>query len=444
MSVFVTIVLDTRRLKKKTNAYPVKLRVTFERKVRYYLTRYDLTEEAYSKLNSSRLKDTNLTISDALKDLQRDAEKLAKDLYPFSYLEFEKDFVLNHPSLKQTKSLQDSIPITSLSFEVATYKNKFPIFKNDSPERGTILFVFLSYIDKLLREHRIATATHYQTAYNTFARFRGNVKFTEITVAYLNEFEHWMLKDKYSITTIGIYTRCLRVMFNEADYMGIIKKDKCYPFGRKKYRLPVSRNVKKALPLADVEKIYNYEPVCKQEKWAKDIWLFSYFGNGMNTKDIAHLKYQNINEEFISFYRAKTLNATRDNARPISIFITEEMRQIIDCWGNQDRDPENYIFPILQPDITALRQYELLGLFIRSVNDWMAKIRMKLGIERKITTYVARHTFSTVLKRAGVSTEYIQEALGHTSMQTTENYLDSFEKDVKKEYAGKLVAFKRS
>jgi len=38
-----------------------------------------------------------------------------------------------------------------------------------------LFFLYLyTYIDKLLREHRIATATHYQTAYNTFARFRGN------------------------------------------------------------------------------------------------------------------------------------------------------------------------------------------------------------------------------------------------------------------------------
>jgi len=29
------------------------------------------------------------------------------------------------------------------------------------------------------------------------------------------------------------------------------------------------------------------------------------------------------------------------------------------------------------------------------------------------TTYVVRHTFSTVLKRSGVSTEFIQESLGH-------------------------------
>ena len=86
----------------------------------------------------------------------------------------------------------------------------------------------------------------------------------------------------------------------------------------------------------------------------------------------------------------------------------------------------------------------MIELFVQSINDWMLKIRKKLGIEKKVTTYVARHTFSTVLKRAGASTEFIQEALGHTDKRTTENYLDSFEKEVKKEFAGKLVAFKTS
>lgn len=73
----------------------------------------------------------------------------------------------------------------------------------------------------------------------------------------------------------------------------------------------------------------------------------------------------------------------------------------------------------------------------------MRKIKTKLGIEKKVTTYVARHTFSTVLKRSGVSTEFIQESLGHTDIRTTENYLDSFEKDVKREFACKLTAFKK-
>jgi integrase/recombinase XerD len=91
--------------------------------------------------------------------------------------------------------------------------------------------------------------------------------------------------------------------------------------------------------------------------------------------------------------------------------------------------------------VTPLRQYELVELFIRLINEWMEKIRLKLKIERRVSTYVARHTFSTVMKRSGVSTEFIQEALGHTDIRTTESYLDSFEKEVKKEYAARLLAF---
>ena len=163
--------------------------------------------------------------------------------------------------------------------------------------------------------------------------------------------------------------------------------------------------------------------------------------NGINTKDIASLKYRNIEGEYLVFERAKTENTTRSNPKAISVFLSEDINRIIDFWGNTDKPPGNYIFPILQHGITPLRQYELLELFIRSINDWMEKIRLKLKIGRRVSTYVARHTFSTVMKRSGVSAEFIQEALGHTNIRTTENYLDSFEKEVKKEYAAKLLAF---
>jgi integrase/recombinase XerD len=118
------------------------------------------------------------------------------------------------------------------------------------------------------------------------------------------------------------------------------------------------------------------------------------------------------------------------------------LRAKIDRWANKDASPGNFIFPVLSHAITPMRQYELIELFIQSINDWMKKIRLKLGIEISVTTYVARHTFSTVMKRSGASTEFIQEALGHTNIKTTENYLDSFEKEVKKEFTNRLVSFK--
>ncbi|PZR19266.1 MAG: recombinase XerD [Flavobacterium psychrophilum] len=324
------------------------------------------------------------------------------------------------------------------------YDNRFPIFRLPKPEPDTILAVFLFYISKLLNEHRIRTAAHYQTTYNVLARFSGNVRFVDIDVVYLKRFEAWMLEHKYSKTTVGIYTRCLRALFNEAIFQGIIKRENCYPFGRRLYQPPTSRNIKKALTLEDVSKIYYYNPENKQERKAKDFWLFSYFANGINPTDIMNLKYKNIEGEYLVFERAKTVNATRLDPRPITVFISDDMRKIIDFWGNKNKDPENYIFPWMEQNITPLRKVELCELFVYSINHWMFKIGKKLGIEKKVSTYVARHTFSTIMKRSGVSTEFIQESLGHTSMKTTESYLDSFEKSIKKEYSQKLLAFKEN
>jgi integrase len=442
MLASLSIILDTRRIKSKTKKYPMKLRVTYERKSRYYLTVYDLKEEEYAKLGAPNAGAGLKVIREKLKEIERSAEAAAKELFPFSFGDFEKEYILNNPSFLQRKAIKDVKVEGNYGYDVSQYAHRFPIFKEPAMPAGTILVIFRSYIDKLLRADRIGSAVCYQTSYYSFERFRGNVLFTEVTVDYLNDYERCMLKQDYSKTTIGIYVRSLRTIFNEAIEDGIIKREK-YPFGRRRYQIPTSRNVKKALTLEDVSKIYHYEPTCQQEQWAKDFWLFSYLGNGINPKDIACLKYKNIEGDYFVFERAKTEKATRSDPKPISVYITEDMREIMDRCANKDKNPNNYVFPVLEPGLTALRQYELIELFIRSINDWLVKIRKKLKIEKRLTTYVARHTFSTVLKRSGVSTEFIQESLGHTNILTTEKYLDSFEKEVKREFVSNLTAFKR-
>ncbi|MCX2739523.1 hypothetical protein [Pontibacter anaerobius] len=65
-------------------------------------------------------------------------------------------------------------------------------------------------------------------------------------------------------------------------------------------------------------------------------------------------------------------------------------------------------------------------------------VQIALGIEECMTTYTARHS-STVLKRAGV---FISESLCHASEKTTQNYLDSFKSEAKRDIMAKLTDFK--
>jgi integrase/recombinase XerD len=444
MSVTITTILDTRRIKMKTNKYPVKLRVIFDRVTEYYQTIYDLPEGEFKKLSASRVSENLHALREKLKEIERSAKNAAQELDPFSFAEFEKDYIKDHPLIRRRKSRDINHPSTNDSFDYSPFLKRFSIFEDDHSKPGGISTSFFSYIKSKLKEGRIGAAVCMHCSYKSLMKFGGNVCFKGITVSYLNQYEQWLRSKEVSKTTISIYVRGLRTIFNEAIDVGLIKREKCYPFGRRKYRIPSSKNIKKALELSDISKIYYYE--CNSgiegEQKGKDFWLFSYFGNGMNVKDIAFLKWKNIQDGYLIFERAKTERSMRSDPKPITVFINEDMWAIIDRWGNNDRSPGNYIFPILEPGMTPLRQYDVVQLFVGLINEWMEKIRKELNITKKITTYVARHTFSTVLKRSGASTEYIQEALGHSDIKTTENYLDSFEKEVKKEYAHRLTSFK--
>jgi integrase/recombinase XerD len=307
MSVSLYVVHDTR-FKKKTNRYPIKLRVVFERKTRNYQTIYDLTVEDWKKLDAPRVNCSLQTIRDKLRSMEASGRECISKQENFSFEDFEKDYILNNPLFRQRKSAKKAVLPTSYLFDRSLYEHRFPIFKETDLEAGRLLTIHLYYIDKLLQEHRIGTAVSYQTSYYSFFRFRGNVRLTEVTPAYLHQYETWMFAQDYSKTTIGIYTRQLRTLFNEAIEQGLIRKDKHYPFGRRKYVPPTGRNVKKALTLQDVAKLYYYKPVCEQEQWAKDFWFFSYLANGINTKDIALLKYRNIQGEYLVLKEPKQRN----------------------------------------------------------------------------------------------------------------------------------------
>src|SRR5665647_1158066 len=258
MTATISTILDTRRIK-RTSKYPVKLRVTFERITEYYQTIFDLSKDEYEKLSASRISNDLQTIRDKLKEIERTAENAVKELDPFNFMDFEKDFIQNN-SLFRPRKLKAELPSKNEeTFDYSLFYKKFPILLEDHNKPGTISISYLAFIKKVLREGRICSGINYHCSYVSLKKFKGNVRFTDITVSYLNEYESWLLNQDISITTVGMYLRPLRALFNEAIEDGIIKREKCYPFGRRKYQIPTSKNTKKALDIKDIGKIYYYE-----------------------------------------------------------------------------------------------------------------------------------------------------------------------------------------
>ncbi len=100
---------------------------------------------------------------------------------------------------------------------------------------------------------------------------------------------------------------------------------------------------------------------------------------------------------------------------------------------------DDYIFPIVNKEMTAREAKSRIKQFIKNTNKWIQIMAEKLDINPKITTYFGRHTYATVLMKQGKPISLIQETLGHHSPVTTNNYLGSFgNEEIDRENGGLL------
>ena len=397
-------ILDKRR-PKSDELYPVKVRVTFERKQKYYPVGVDLSQEEFDKISNHSVR----------KDLRVAKQKIL---------------------LMEAKVSKAIDSIKEFSFEdlkVALMGNK--IKASSSIE---VYDLFDEVISKLNGEGRISTASAYRDARNSLARYKSKLNFRQITVQFLKDYENQMKEEGKTISTIGIYLRHLRAIFNRAIEIGIIDQ-KFYPFGKSKYQIKAPRNIKKSLTIEQINKIIQYEvEEGSTQHFVRDIWLFSYLCNGMNIKDIINLKFKNLQGDFIHYDRAKTAN-TVQNPKPIIISLLPKAKEILERWSVINKNEVEYIFPVLRKGITELQKQKDKDQFIKTINKYMKMIGEDIGYDKPLTTYAARHSFATVLKRSGAPTEFISESLGHKSLQTTEAYLDSFEDNTRRKFMENLM-----
>lgn len=399
------VILDDRRVR-SDGSYPLKLRVTYDRKRKYYNTGINLTEDEFKKLNNSKLEHLK-EIKGQTKLLESKAERIYREMDEFTFVMFEK-----------------------------------LLFHKIEEKRPTDVYSILSdYIAKLRGEDRVSTAQSYECALKSLKKFKPRLVFEDINPEFLNKYERYMLGIGKASTTVGIYLRSLRTIYNQAIEQGLVKKE-LYPFKKSKFQIPAGQNIKKALTISEIEQIFNYVTVSgSSEDKAKDFWIFSYLCNGLNLKDICRLRYKDMDGDNLTVIRAKTQLSTKSRQKPIRIYLTDHAKAIIKKWGQPAYSPTTYIFPILAENISALRERELVQYFNTLINKYMKRIGKGLGFAKPVTTYTARHSFSTVLKRSGAPLEYISESLGHSSFQTTENYLDSFENESRRQYSNLLTKF---
>lgn len=383
--------------------YKIRIRVVFQRKSWEFGTGKMITERDW-------IKELETSKSPKLKEIRKDLQS--------SY-----ELIKKH--------VQDLAEIGQFSFE--NLNNRLKARKGE-----TLNDLFKAKVEEMEDEGREGSRLYYYYALKNIEKYKGErIPVASVNINWLKEFEKHLLAEGKTFTTVGMHMRAIRAIINAARSSGTVKVS-VYPFGKGKYEIPSGKGRKLALSMNQIKKVMEYTNGNPRTEFYRDLWIFSYLCNGINFIDLIQLKFSDIHNGELEWYRQKTIRTTIEKT-PITAYITPEVQAIIDRWGNPP-NLGNFIFPILKGGETQKEIHEKARDLISATNRSLKKISENLGIV-KVSTYTARHSFATVLKRSGANIAFISESLGHGDLKTTENYLASFEKEEREKAAKMLTNF---
>lgn len=294
--------------------------------------------------------------------------------------------------------------------------------KREKANNPYVYEYFDTVINRLIKSGQIKTSEIYKDTKRNLMYYTGakQIHFSDIDVSFLNQFEEYLKTKGKGGNTIFVYLRTFRAILNKA-----IKEEVCsekyYPF--KKFSLGKYARLKtekRAISKEDIDKIVALQPKTASIILARHIFLFSYYCRGMNFIDMAFLKWKDINGNRMIYTRSKTNELFNIELLPPAI-------EILGWYRKANENKNDYVFPLLSSEYkTPQSIFNRKVKMLREINKNLKAVGKLAGVESELTTYVARHSYATILKRKGCSTAIISEALGHDSEKTTQIYLESF------------------
>lgn len=325
--------------------------------------------------------------------------------------------------------------------------------------RKTTLLAYIDeLVDGMVKARKTGNSIVYRDLRNQLAKFIedeydvSDISFDKVNVKFCNEWENSLRATGIADTTLSNRFRTLRSVLNRAISNGYAKPES-YPFARtvaEKHKFSVGKfdtsTRKRAISREDIRKVENFTPVgTATGKWAsikneaeierlllaRAVFLFSFYCGGINFVDLAKLRWCNINTNEDVFPRLKYTR--QKTGGKFSMRLLEPAETLINQYRHFTYKNQNsYIFPILNAEhhITEAQINNRLHKILGQVNKDLKTIGERVNIDTPLTTYVARHSFATSLRRAGINDAVTSQIMGHKNETVTTIYLDDFGSDI--------------
>lgn len=429
----VKLGLDRRKSsQKKDGSYPIVLSV-------HHLSR---TERINLKLsskaehwNESRQKVT------AIEDHKQISARLA------GYL--AKANMYLHQNALQIESMPMAELKLRIKTEIFSVKTTPEIIKELYIQKGMNTESLTDYAESKIERLKIAkkfgNAKAINTAITALRRYmeRETILFSEIDRSFLQGFCAYCYSRGNKANTISAYLRPIKTLFREAllETQPLIKEN-MNPFVN--FRIPSNGSTKKrSLQLDDINAIRNVDLKEESAYWhARNYFLFMFNNMGLNIIDLVKLtKGQIVKAKYDDqdqLIEGRLIYTRSKSKSQFSIKLTEESIAILNAYSIGLKAHEDFVFPMgFENSEVGYHRYQQHR---KRINKRIKEVAKLAGIDDKVTTYFARHSWATIAKRKMIPISVISEGLGHKDMKTTQIYLDSFDDEVLDNANDKIVA----
>lgn len=377
--------------KKKDGTLPIALRITQNRKTRYIFTGKYLHEKDWD-IKTSRVKKSHpnsIRLNNFLSKKQTEANKTILNLE-------ESDQLISSKQVKQ----EITSPLGDKSFnEISS-----------------------DYLKELEENKKLTRLSSDKARVNHLIEFSKSdkLKFQEIDEAFLRKYMIFLKrKKKNSQRSVINALIVIRTIYNRAIKMGIIDR-KFYPFGSDKIRIKFPETEKIGLSVEEMHVLESLENLTPQEEHARNVWLFSFFLAGMRIADVLQIRWSDIYDGRLHYRMNK-------NEKLLSLKLPEKIYPILEVYEKEKQHTQDFIFP----EIKKANLKDAKDVMTKTktankkFNKYLENIAEKMGIQKKLTMHIARHTFGNISGDT-IPIQTLQRLYRHSSITTTIQYQSNF------------------
>jgi integrase/recombinase XerD len=307
-------------------------------------------------------------------------------------------------------------------FSVKTIRKEF----RGEPDQNSSM-KFLDYYDSYVNdcrkrpnEYGAGVIGHYMKTRRHLLNYMtakgiASISLKELTRKFIADFEQYLLSTniegkEYAMNrnTATTYLRKLKAAINKAVAKDLLDRN---PFIG--HRILGCKNSKIIyLTSEEVDAIKSHD-LCGNKSLIKirDAFLFS-CATGLRFSDSSTLKKQNIRKDKANVHWLRiNQQKTKD------LLEVPMLQQAIDIYEKykSQREETGFVLPRMS--------HQKVNLYLKVIGEIV-------GIQKKISHHVARHTFATSLLEMGVDLKTVSKLMGHSSIKSTEIYAQVSKKNL--------------